>query len=359
MSGNPELELQPSPVEGDRHSPRAEEPLPAEITSVQPGGGFCMACELAWGRWRRWYLRTFHKSYVKRMQQCRRGGRGAYPHQILDPRDLKFHRNLGDIYWEESDDSFHWIDKLPVARVGMAEVVIIGGGLLLLAGLLWWISWPLAIPPLLLAGFIVAFFRDPQRQIPQEPGLVVSPADGRISSIRDVDYDEFVGGPAVVIDIFLSVFNVHINRVPVPCRVLGITYQPGKFLNALRPEASRENESLELRVESTVAPYRVMRVRQIAGAIARRIVCWARPGDHLPRGDQFGMIKLGSRTELTVPKETELEIRVSKGDRVQAGSTVLVRYVKDVPAGEAQSRRDVNDTLPSRGRRSGGASYKP
>ena len=290
-----------------------------------------MTCELAWGRWRRWYLRTFRKAYLKRMQQCRRGGRGNYPHQILDPRDLKFHRNLGDIYWEETDDAFRWLDKLPIARVGLGEIVILGGGLLLLSGLLLWLYWPLAVVPLVLAGFIVAFFRDPQRQIPQEPGLVVSPADGRVYSVREVDYDEFVGGPALVIDIFLSIFNVHINRVPVPCRVLGITHRPGKFLNALRAEASRENASLELRLESTVAPYRVMRVRQIAGAIARRIVCWARPGDHLPRGDQFGMIKLGSRTELTLPKEPDLELRVSQGDSVQAGSTVLARYVGDAP----------------------------
>ncbi len=305
------------------------EPLPSNVTSIQPGGGFCMASELAWGRCRRWYLRTFRKGYVERMRHCRRGGRGNYPHEILDPRDLKFYRNQGDLEWEAADDPFGWRDKLPVVRAGLAEIVIIGGGLMTLAALLFWLYWPLALIPLVLGLFTVAFFRDPKRAVPKEPGLVVSPADGTVFSIREVEQDELLGGPVVVIDIFLSVFNVHINRAPIACRVLGISYRPGKFLNALRPEAARENESLEIRVEATLAPHRVMRVRQITGAIARRIVCWKRPGDHLPRGGQFGMIKLGSRTELTLPKEKALEIRVVKGQKVRAGLTVMAHYVND------------------------------
>lgn len=290
-----------------------------------------MACELAWGHCRRWYLRTFCKSYVAQMRQCRRGGRGNYPHEILDPRDLKFYRNLGDLYWEEEDDCFRWRDQLPVARVGLAEIIVLGTGLLVAFAVLFWLYWPLAVLPLGLLAFVFFFFRDPQRKIPQAPGTVVAPADGQVFSIREVEQDEFVGGPAVVIDIFLSVFNVHINRVPVPCRVLGVTYRPGRFLNALRPEAARENERLEVRVESTVAPYRAMRIRQIAGAIARRVVCWSRPGDHLPRGDKFGMIKLGSRTELTIPKEPGLNVQVAAGDKVRAGTTIMARYEQDSP----------------------------
>ncbi len=332
MSSNRAPEPTFQPPDDDHSSRRPEEPLPPEITSIQPGGGFCMTCELAWGHVRRTYLRTFRKSYLERMRQCRRGGEGNYPHEILDPRDLKFYRNQGDMHWAATDDRFHWRDKLPVVRVGLAEILILGGGLLAVSALLYWLFWPLAIVPLTLAAFIVAFFRDPTRQIPQEPGLVVSPADGRVFSVRKVAHDEYLGGPAVVIDIFLSVFNVHINRVPAPCRVLGLVYRRGKFLNALRPEAAQENESLELRVESTVAPYRVMRVRQITGAIARRIVCWARPGDHLSVGGQFGMIKLGSRTELTIPEEAGLEVLVAEGHKVRAGSTIMARYAKDAAA---------------------------
>jgi phosphatidylserine decarboxylase len=328
MSVNPDTNATPVEPAGDQ-SARSIERLPDNVTSIQPGGGFCMSCELWWGRWRRWYLSAFRQAYVQRMRQCRRGSHGSYPHEILDPRDLKFHRNQGDYYWEDADDPFAWRDRLPVARAGLAEIILIGGGFLALTALLAWLFWPLAIVPLAMALFVIAFFRDPQRRVPQEAGLVVSPADGTVFSIRELDHDDSLGGPAVVIDIFLSVLNVHINRVPVPCRVLGIQYRPGKFLNALRPEAARENESLELQLESAVAPYRTLRVRQITGAIARRIVCWARPGDHLPRGGQFGMIKLGSRTELTLPREEGLEICVGKGDKVRAGTTVMARYAHD------------------------------
>ncbi len=317
--------------------PGAIEPLPAEITSIQPGGGVCMACELAWGRLRRAYLRTFRKRYLARMRDCRKGDQGAYPHEILDPRDLKFHRNQGDLHWDVADDPFAWRDKLPLVRVGLAEIVILGGGLLLLSALFCWLYWPLALIPIALALFIVSFFRDPRRLVPQEPGTVVSPADGQVFSVRESEYDEYLGGPAVVIDIFLSVLNVHINRAPIACRVLGISYQRGKFLNALRPEAAQENESLALRIESTAAPLRVMRVRQITGAIARRIVCWVQPGDALPKGGQFGMIKLGSRTELTIPQEPGLEIRVQQGQKVRAGSTVLACYADDAGIDVAQT----------------------
>ena len=312
-----------------RRSPRSVEPMPRDITSIQPGGGFCMACELAWGRCERWYLRRFRSGYVRRMRQTRRGRSRHYPHEILDPRDLKFCRNQGDICWREEDDPFAWRDRLPVARVGWAEIMIIGGGLLVLAALAGGYIWPVALIPLVLAAFVVYFFRNPPRSIPDEPGVVVSPADGRVFSIREVDHDDYLGGPAVVIDIFLSVFNVHLNRVPMECRVMGLTYRRGKFLNALRPEAAQENESLEVRLETTSEPVRALRVRQITGAIARRIVCWVRPGEHLPSGGQFGMIKLGSRTELTLPQKKGLEIRVRQGQKVRAGATIMAQYTGD------------------------------
>ncbi len=305
---------------------RQVEPMPAEIASIQPGGGFCMACELAWGRVRRWYLRRWRAAYLDRMGRARQGGTGTYPHEILDPRDLKFVRNQGDVHWRAEDDPFAWRGRLGLARVGWAEIILVGGGLLVLALLTSWLFWPLAILPLLLAGFVLFFFRDPSRVIPAEPGVVVSPADGRVYAIREVDHDEYVGGPAVVIDIFLSVLNVHLNRVPMDCRVIGMTYRRGRFLNALRAAAAAENESLELRLETTEGPPRGMRVRQVAGAIARRIVCWVRPGEHLSKGARFGMIKLGSRTELTIPREAGLEVCVRLGQPVQAGTTIMARY---------------------------------
>jgi phosphatidylserine decarboxylase len=285
-----------------------------------------MQIELAWGRWRRWYLRTFRAGYVQRMAALRRGTPHNCPHDVLDPRDLKFFRNQGDCGWPPEHDPFRWRDRLPFARAGLAELLILGGACFLLAILagLWF--WPAAMVPAAGCLFVLWFFRNPTRTAPAGPGLVVSPADGTIAAIDEIEHDDFVGGPAVVVGIFLSVFNVHINRAPVAARVVGLTYQPGKFLNALRPISARENEQLAVRIEQNEAPRRRMIVRQIAGAIARRIVCWARPGDEFQRGEQFGMIKFGSRTELVLPREEGLEIAVRLGQKVKAGTTIVARY---------------------------------
>jgi phosphatidylserine decarboxylase len=187
---------------------------------------------------------------------------------------------------------------------------------------LWFVTFGLS-----LCGIEFAwFFRDPKRVVPTEPGLVVATADGKVVHIEEIDHDDFIGGPAVEIGIFLSIFNVHINRVPVACRVTGIHYKPGKMLNALRPESARENEKLTLNLEESTAPHRRMVVRQITGALARRIVCWLKPGDELARGEQLGMIKLGSRTELLLPKEEGLEIVTKLGDSIVAGETIMARF---------------------------------
>jgi phosphatidylserine decarboxylase len=252
---------------------------------------------------------------------------------VLDPRDVKFFRNQNGYWWDVADDPFAWRDRLPFARVGLAELWLISGAFFAVAaGAAWGASqvssllWPVAIVAAFFGACVVWFFRNPHRKIPQEPGLVVSPADGTIVSIEEIRYDEFIGGPAVLIGIFLSVFNVHINRVPMAVRVIGLQYRKGKFLNALRPESARENEQMALRLEESRPPHRRIIVRQIAGAIARRIVCWVKPGDELAAGEQLGMIKLGSRTELVVPRESGLQVVVRVGDRVRAGSSLLARY---------------------------------
>jgi len=311
----------------------AIEPMDPRIPSVQPGGGVCMQIELAWGRWRRWYLKKFRPGYVRRMQALRQGEPEDCPHEVLDPRDLKLYRNRTGYWWSDEDDPFRWRDRLPFARAGSAELVLLSGLFLALAVGLGWVYWPLGVIPAVLAVFVVSFFRDPHRKVPSEPGLAVAPADGKVVSVDEVEHDEFIGGPAVVIGIFLSVFNVHINRVPMAVRVIGLTYRPGKFLNALRAASARENEQVAVRLEEDEAPYRRMIVRQIAGTIARRIVCWVRPGDELPRGAQFGMIKFGSRTELVLPREAGLVIEVKPGDKVRAGRTVMARFSggKEIP----------------------------
>jgi len=310
---------------GDR-ARLAVEPLDRAIRSIQPGGGVCMRLELAWGRWRRFYLKTFRAGYVARMQALRQGDPAGCPHEVLDPRDLKYHRNLTTCHWPPEHDPFRWRDALPFARVGLAELLILAAGCAAAAAILGWFYWPPAIVPLLVLAEIIWFFRNPRRKIPQEPGLLVSPADGTVVALEELEYDDFVGGPALAIGIFLSVFNVHINRMPCSARVIGIRYRPGKFLNALRAISARENEQLALRLQENQAPYRRMIVRQIAGAIARRIVCWAAPGNDLDRGAQFGMIKLGSRTELVIPRDATLTVRVRIGEKVKAGTTVVAQY---------------------------------
>ena len=304
-----------------------------------------MRLELAWGYVRRWYLKSFRRGYVARMTALRRGDHNVCPFEPLDPRDVKFYRNLGGYYWERQDDPFTWRENLGFARAGLTELWMLTGaffaasGLLFLglsqlilsgsvatSGVLLWLLRLLAATPAVLGLFIIWFFRNPWRVIPEGAGLIVSPADGKVDRIEEVDYDEFVGGPAVVISIFLSIFNVHINRAPIAARVIGIRYRKGKFLNAMRPDSSRENEQLALRIETSDSSHRRMVVRQITGAIARRIVCWAKPGDELAAGEQFGMIKLGSRTEIVMPREPGLRIETQLGRMVQAGTSVLARY---------------------------------
>jgi phosphatidylserine decarboxylase len=331
--------MQESPVNDETKSPEspnaagatvaqraALEPMDPAVTSIQPGGGWCMRLELGWGYVRRFLLKLSRPKYLKRMQGLRQCEPTGVPHEVLDPRDMKFYVNQGVRVWAEKDDPFAWRERLGFVRDGLAELVVLGGGSFAAAGCLAWWWWPLGIPPLAVGLLVVWFFRNPSRQAPTEPGLVVAPADGRVVEIDEVEYDPFVGGPAVRIGIFLSVFNVHINRTPVAGRVVGLTYRPGKFLNALQAASARENEQLAMRLEENVPPYRRFIVRQIAGLIARRIVCLVRPGDELQRGARYGMIKLGSRTELVLPREPGLRIEVTVGRNVQAGSTVMARY---------------------------------
>ena len=315
------------------------EPMDPRVTDIQPGGGVIIKLEKSWGYVRRWYLKTFRRGYVARMKQLRKGDRNITMHEVLDPRDLKFYRNQDGYYWDESDDPFTWRDNLPFVRDGLAELIVFS--LLTFGGAAGWtclsltsgwtgiaavFGW-LGVTALCVFGLLIVwFFRNPNRVIPRGYGLVVSPADGKVVVIEEIEHSEFVGGPAVLIGIFLSIFNVHVNRMPIAARVIGLTYIPGKFLNAMRPESARENEQLAIRIEGNDLPHRRMIVRQISGAIARRIVCRLKPGDEQEQGKAFGMIKLGSRTELVLPREVGLEVNVQIGETVKAGSSVLAEY---------------------------------
>lgn len=228
-----------------------------------------------------------------------------------------------------SDGKKKAVDRawLPFAPWGLWELNLLGwplaaivAGLILLGGIWQW----LAVAPAVLLTLIVYFFRDPPRRIPANAGAIVAPADGRIVEVTPLPHYDFVGGPAVRIGIFLSIFNVHINRAPCAGNVVETHYKPGEFLNALRPDSAEHNESMWIGLETLDLPVRRFAVRQISGMIARRIVCRLEPGEVVARGEKFGMIKLGSRTELILPDGVEVLVRV--GDKVHAGSDLVARW---------------------------------
>lgn len=212
------------------------------------------------------------------------------------------------------------------------RLAVYGGDELLLAlvacGLAAWALYTLvhphaawaALPPLLL---VVWFFRDPARAGPDDPALLLSPADGEIRDIEVVDEPRFFGAKALRVGIFLSPLNVHVNRAPCEGTVAHLRFAHGEFLPAYNPDAATRNEAQEL---GLVTPTQVkVMVKQVTGVVARRIVCEARMGQRLARGERYGMIKFGSRTELYVPSDAGFEAAVELGQQVRGGTTVLLR----------------------------------
>ena len=207
-----------------------------------------------------------------------------------------------------------------IAREGYPLIFAVGI-IALLAFLAGWM--PLGIILGLIALAVAAFFRDPERQAPVGEGLVVSPADGKVVTIAGVKGDPLFLGSATRVSIFLSPLDVHINRTPVEGKIAKITYQPGKFLAAYKEEAAQRNEQNALSIVDSKG--RTWGVVQIAGVIARRIICRAKPGDQLARGERFGLIMFGSRTDTYLPEGCRIE--VTEGQRVKGGETVLARFV--------------------------------
>ena len=185
----------------------------------------------------------------------------------------------------------------------------------------WWGIGGVGLVWICLAGF----FRDPIRKVPTDlsEGTMLSPADGIVSKILRVDHHVATGGPAVIVRIFLSVLNVHINRSPCDGEVIAVRHAPGKYYDARREISAAENESnlitLSIGNDETIG------VRQVSGAIARRIVCPLQVGDRLTQGQKFGMIKFGSTTELVLPRPDDVVVLVAEGDEVRAGLTLLAR----------------------------------
>ena len=213
---------------------------------------------------------------------------------------------------------------LPLTRHGVRELLI-GSVVLMLMGLgLGHFSGLLALLVLPALIFLFAFFRDPHRPVPAEQHTVVSPADGTVSDITVLENDPLIGGPAIRVGIFLSVFNVHVNRSPCDGKVQSVTYKKGKFINAMRHnEASDENESNTIVLSEPNGERPIAVIKQIVGLIARRIVCTTAVGEIVERGQRIGMIKFGSRTEVTLAQFLDPQIKVQVGQTVRGASDVI------------------------------------
>ncbi|HEX4154626.1 MAG TPA: phosphatidylserine decarboxylase family protein [Acidobacteriaceae bacterium] len=192
-----------------------------------------------------------------------------------------------------------------------------GLALVVVAAIVWFATHILALTiiPLIVAAFFLWFFRDPNRRIPDGEGIIVSPADGKV---EEADWIETTAGSRVRVAIFLNVFDVHVNRVPCEGVVTLLEYREGQFLNALKPESAVHNEQTLVTIDA--GAYSVS-FKQIAGLLARRIVCMLEAGQRVERGQRMGMIKFGSRVDVLLPAAVEL--RVKAGDRVKGGSSVL------------------------------------
>ncbi len=197
--------------------------------------------------------------------------------------------------------------------------LIIGIGAPVMSPSLWWISLTAAI----VVFCSCMFFRDPYREIPSTKDIMLAPADGRISSIHEIKNYQPFGEDALCIRIFLSVFDVHINRMPCHGRIASITHTPGKHLNVLNPESAEVNEANLIVINHISQKHPIAAVRQLAGLIARKIVCGVEIGDCPQRGQRIGMMKFGSTTELIIPKSLQPMIKIEKGQYVYGAQTVF------------------------------------
>jgi phosphatidylserine decarboxylase len=209
--------------------------------------------------------------------------------------------------------------RSPIAAPGYR--FILAGVVLVLLGVVG--GWPwLAALGVLSGGFFAYFFRDPERVIPTEPGVIVSPADGLVIRVGEVEENEFLKSPARYVAIFMNVFDVHVNRSPVAGVVKEMRHRAGEYMAASRPDAASRNEQQALVLEN--ASGRRVLVVQIAGLLARRIIPFVKPGHNLARGERLGLICFGSRVDLYLPGDSQIEVKT--GDRVKAGSSIIGRW---------------------------------
>lgn len=210
--------------------------------------------------------------------------------------------------------------QYPVSRDGWSYIAVLA----LLAIFAYYLRPGLSIIPGILLLFIVYFFRNPERKISNDPLSLVSPADGVVMDVERVFEERFFKGESIRIRIFLSLVNVHVNRSPMEGKVVYRSYREGKMFPAFKSHASELNEKNFIGIEN--GNLHIL-VTQITGFVARRIVCWAKEGDMLQKGERFGLIKFGSCTEIFLPPD--VEVVVSAGDKVRGGETIVGRVISD------------------------------
>lgn len=210
--------------------------------------------------------------------------------------------------------------KIPVAKEGYPFI----GAAALVSLILAILDYPIpALIFLVLTFFILYFFRDPERIIPAQDDVLVSPADGRIILVERIFDERFFNEHVHKISIFMNIFNVHVNRIPIGGTIESVTHTPGTFYSADSAKGGLTNENCAVIIQSEIG--RKLAVVQVAGLIARRIVCWSEPGDRIGRGMRYGLIRFGSRVDLYIPGT--VEITVKKGQVVSAGETQLGRML--------------------------------
>jgi len=215
--------------------------------------------------------------------------------------------------------------KIAITRYGRREIILATIAFAVAVGVLAWVYAPAIVLPVAAWIWMLWFFRDPERHVPSEQDILVSPADGRVADITPVGMASELGQPGVKIGIFMNIFDVHVNRSPAKARVESVVYQPGRFLDARDPAAGAQNESatIHLTCKRGEASYPLI-VRQVGGLIARRIVTDVTIGRELQAGQRIGMIKFGSRVELIAPTELAEQVRIVQGQKVRAGETILL-----------------------------------
>lgn len=204
--------------------------------------------------------------------------------------------------------------NIPLRKESISYIIVLG----IITAIIYFLFPLLALVPFILLLFIIYFFRDPNRTIAYDDNLLLSPADGTVMKVEEVSDSLFDDNRAIKVTIFLSIFNVHVNRSPIAGEVIQRGYRPGKYLPAFKSHASELNERNTICVKNNKT---TVIVHQITGLVARRIVCWSKQGDILKQGERFGLIKFGSCTELIFPVNTE--VKVKKGDVVRGGITII------------------------------------